>query len=226
MWMEFTPKDWLMIRVGLIFCEGDPDPEDAWVRSYLDAHQLAPRHQEKEERDGITCEVLYFGQCYLGQHLRHLQELYQKGLERSLIMEKLRELRRSPNDHLPDCLTGLDDGRFEACLPALAEALHPGANFSTDSDDYPTVTLDLTLVADETTRLMMTSKLTSTMLTRFSRIWLELFMNKVKWLIASRRTSKMQVFTWNRATRMFSKLCTTRTRLGRRKSSCLFSCVH
>jgi hypothetical protein len=27
MWMEFTPKDWLMVRVGLIFREGDPDGE-------------------------------------------------------------------------------------------------------------------------------------------------------------------------------------------------------
>jgi hypothetical protein len=161
MWMEFTPKDWLMMRVGLIFWEGDSDPEDPWVRSYLDAQQLVPRHQEKEERDGIACEVLYFGQCYLGQHLRHLQELYQKGLERSLIMEKLRELRRSPNDHPLDCLTELDDGRFEACLSALAEAVHPEATFGTDSDGYPTVTLDLSLVADKLMRLMMASKMTS-----------------------------------------------------------------
>jgi len=163
MWMEFTPKDWLMMRVGLIFREGDPDPEDAWVRAYIDEQHLVPRHQVQEERDGIPCEALYFGQCYLGQHLGALQELYQKGLERSLIMEKLRELRRSPRDHTLACLADLDDRPFEAWLPALAEALHPEVNFGTDSDGYLTVALDPTLVAGELTRLMtMSSKIPST----------------------------------------------------------------
>jgi len=162
MWMEFTPKDWLMMRVSLIFCEGKPDPEDPWVRSYLEAQQLVPRYQEKEERNGVACEVLYFGQCYLGQHLRALQELNQKGLERSLILEKLRILRCSPCNPPLDCLAGLDDRSFETCLPALAEALHPEVNFGTDSNGYPTITLDLTLVGDELTRLMVSSKMTST----------------------------------------------------------------
>jgi hypothetical protein len=45
MLMEFTPKDWFMMRIGLIFHEGNPDPEDLWLRSYLQAQQLVPRHQ-------------------------------------------------------------------------------------------------------------------------------------------------------------------------------------
>jgi hypothetical protein len=157
MWMEFTPKDWLMMRVGLIFCEGDPDPEDPWVRSYLDEQQLLPRHQGKEERNGIACEVLYFGQCYLGQHLHALQKLNYKGLERSLVLEKLRELRSSPSDRILSCLVSLDAGSFETCLPALAETLHPQANFGTDSEGYPTVALDPILIAGELTRLRKTS---------------------------------------------------------------------
>ena len=157
MWMEFTPKDWLMMRVGLIFCEGDPDPEDPWVRSYLNAQQLVPRHQGKEERNGIVCDVLYFGQCYLGQHLRALQKLHQTGLERSLILDKLRELRHSPSDHTLNCLTSLDERSLETCLPALAEALHPEVDFGTDSEGYLTVGLDPTLIAREFTRLKTTS---------------------------------------------------------------------
>jgi len=42
--MEFSPKDWFMGRVGLIFRDGDPDPEDPWVRGYLQEHQLEPRY--------------------------------------------------------------------------------------------------------------------------------------------------------------------------------------
>jgi len=157
MWMEFTPKDWLMMRVSLIFCEGDPDPEDAWVRSYLEAQQLVPRHQVKEERHGVACDVLYFGQCYLGHHLHTLQELNQKGLERSLIIQKLRDLRHSPCTHLPDGLSSLDDHAFEACLPTLAAGLHSEVNFGTDSEGCLTVGLDPTLIARELIRLKTTS---------------------------------------------------------------------
>jgi hypothetical protein len=157
MWMEFIPRDWLMMRVGLIFREGDPDPEDSWVRSYLDKQQLVPRHQVKEERNGIACEVLYFGQCYLGQHLHALQGLYQKGLERSLLLEKLRELRRSQGDNSMSWLIDLDDQAFETSLPFLAEALHERVSFGTDSEGYLTVTLDPTSVAGELIRLLATS---------------------------------------------------------------------
>jgi hypothetical protein len=87
MLMEFPPRDWSMMRIGLIFREGDPDPEDPWVRSYLRTPQLVPRRQVKEGRNGIPSEVLSFGQCYLGRHLQALQSLYHKGLERSLLVK-------------------------------------------------------------------------------------------------------------------------------------------
>jgi hypothetical protein len=153
MLMEFTPKDWFMMRVGLIFGEGDPDPEDPWVRSYLHEQQLVPRHQVKEERNGIPCEVLYFGQCYLGQHVQALQTLYQKGLQRSLLVEKLRELRRPQGGSSMHWPIELDDDAFEAILPALAEALYEQAGFGTDSEGYLTLTLDPVSVAGELTRL-------------------------------------------------------------------------
>jgi hypothetical protein len=157
MWMEFTPKDWLMMRVELIFREGAPDPEDPWVRSYLEAQQLVPRHQVKEERNGIPCEVLYFGQCYLGQHLYTLQGLYQKGIERSVLLEKLRDLSRCQTDNSMSWPVDLHSQAFEASLPALAEVLHEQVNFDTDSEGYLTVTLDSTVVASELTRLLATS---------------------------------------------------------------------
>jgi hypothetical protein len=152
MWMEFTPKDWLMMRIGLIFREGDPDPEDAWVRSYLQEHALEPRHQSKEERQGVACEALYFGQCYLGHHLQSLQELYQKGLERSLLHEKLREFNRLANEPPHDRPITFDATAFEALLPTLAEALHPQVRFGTDAEGYLTLDLDPSLVSQELSR--------------------------------------------------------------------------
>jgi hypothetical protein len=153
MLMEFTPRDWFMMRVGLIFREGDPDPEDPWVRSYLHEQQLVPRHQVKEDRNGIPCEVLYFGQCYLGRHIQALQALYQKGVERSLLVEKLRELRRPQGDSPMHWPIDLDEHAFETILPALAEALHEQVSFGTDSEGYLTVTLDTVSVTGVLTRL-------------------------------------------------------------------------
>lgn len=142
-----------MMRVGLIFREGDADPEDPWVRSYLDEQQLVPRQRAKEVRDGIPYEVLYFGQCYLGRHLHALQALYQKGLERSLLVERLRELRRCQSLSATNEADELDEQAFETSLPSLAEALHEQVAFGTDSEGYLTLTLEPTLVAGELTRL-------------------------------------------------------------------------
>jgi hypothetical protein len=152
MWMEFTPTDWFMMRIGLIFRAGDPDPEDAWVRSYLQEYALEPRHRMQEERQGVACEVLYFGQCYLGRHLQQLQQLYQKGLERSLLLEKLCELRHLPDEPPHSWPISLDEGAFEALLPTLAEALHEQVRFGTDSEGYLTLDLDRSLVWQELSR--------------------------------------------------------------------------
>ncbi|HXH10846.1 MAG TPA: hypothetical protein VNP04_13925 [Alphaproteobacteria bacterium] len=154
MWMEFTPKDWFMMRVELVFRDGDPDPEDAWIRAYLDEHQLEPRYRAKEERHGISCEVLYFGQCYLGHHLQTIQGLYQKGIERSFLLEKLRELRQNPNGTSPvQWPTTLDVAELERVFTVLAEALHEQVTFGTDAEGNLTVALDPDLVGREVSRL-------------------------------------------------------------------------
>lgn len=154
MFMELTPKDLFMMRVGLIFQEGDPDPEDPWVRSYMREQQLVPRHQVQEERHGAPCEVLYFGQCYLGQHLHILQNLYQRGIERSLLVEKLRKLRSSPGERSMEWPVELDDYTFETLLPTLAEALHEQATFGTDDEGYLTLTLDPALLVRTLTGIL------------------------------------------------------------------------
>jgi hypothetical protein len=157
MWMEFTPKDWFMVRVGLIFRDGDPDPEDPWVRGYLQEHQLEPRYRGKEERHGMPCDVLYFGQCYLGRHLQSLERLYQRGLERSLLVERLRELRRLGDEAQIGWPVGVDEHAFEPLLPSLAEALHEHVRFGTDREGFLILTLDPSLVARELARLTAAS---------------------------------------------------------------------
>ena len=40
-----------------------------WVEEYLKAHDLTPRREYTEERDGAEYLVYYFGQGYLEPHL-------------------------------------------------------------------------------------------------------------------------------------------------------------
>ncbi len=56
-------------RVLLLF-DGETDGgEREKVEEYLKAHDLTPRREYTEERDGTEYLVYYFGQCYLEPHL-------------------------------------------------------------------------------------------------------------------------------------------------------------
>jgi hypothetical protein len=79
MWIETEPGDLLMMRYLLCF-PATPDPEDQRVRAFLREHGLSPKRRWSDERAGIRCEVLQFGQCYLGRALDAVVALQQRGM--------------------------------------------------------------------------------------------------------------------------------------------------
>ncbi len=56
-------------RVLLLFDAKTPGGDRDKVAEYLKAHDLTPRREYTEERDGTEYLVYYFGQCYLEPHL-------------------------------------------------------------------------------------------------------------------------------------------------------------
>ncbi len=56
-------------RVLLLFDAKTPGGERDKLVEYLNAHDLTPRREYTEERDGTEYLVYYFGQCYLEPHL-------------------------------------------------------------------------------------------------------------------------------------------------------------
>ena len=56
-------------RVLLLFDAAAPGNEHEKVAEYLRAHNLTPRREYTEERDGTDYLVYYFGHCYLEPHL-------------------------------------------------------------------------------------------------------------------------------------------------------------
>ena len=59
-------------RVLLLFESDGPSQEDVQVDEYLHAHELEPKRQYSETRDGKAYLVYYFGYCYLEDHLEGL----------------------------------------------------------------------------------------------------------------------------------------------------------
>jgi len=62
-------------RVLLLFVSDGPSPKDEQVDDYLHAHELEPKRQYVETRDGKEYLVYYFGHCYLEDHLEQLSAM-------------------------------------------------------------------------------------------------------------------------------------------------------
>jgi hypothetical protein len=142
MWIEVEPADFFMFRVSLLFSRQEPDVEDPWVREYLKQYDLEPRRQLEIERDGHPIEVLQYGQCYLGNHAYKIRDLHKRGVEiaalRHTLPEMLADLRADP-------ASGQDlgtEGPDEPTIEALADRVHPEAQFAQDKDGRLIVGVD------------------------------------------------------------------------------------
>lgn len=70
--VTLTPEEQ---RVLLLFDPTSPTPQDPEVDAYLQAHNLEPKRQYRETRQGREYVVYYFGHCYLEDHLEQLAGL-------------------------------------------------------------------------------------------------------------------------------------------------------
>jgi hypothetical protein len=115
MWIEQEPGDMLMMRYMLCFEPGDPNPEDRQVRAYLRGHKLEPKRIWDGERSGVKCQVLQFGQCYLGAHLGVLHGMRYRGIVAEATGAWLRDI--APSEPL---LEGLDGAAMQDLAWTLA----------------------------------------------------------------------------------------------------------
>lgn len=134
MWIEIEPGEMLMLRIGLFFAKDHPDPEDKWIRDYLEANQLEPRRRIELERDGEPIEVLQFGQCYIDPHAQRIREIRIRGYERAALLHVVPQFLAEGGIELP---AGSDD-----LIAEIAERVHPEAGFAGAGDDRLEVYLD------------------------------------------------------------------------------------
>jgi len=129
--VETEPNGLTMVRFKFYFNQQRADPEDAWVLDYLREHGLEARRELAEEHEGIPYKVLHFGQCYLGRHVPPLREMYQRGIEYTVLAQ-----------HIGSCLPQAEDADVRAFAESssdteiadvaatLAARLHEQAQFA------------------------------------------------------------------------------------------------
>jgi hypothetical protein len=133
--IQAEPADLLMVRYKLYFNQHSPDPEDAWVLTYLQEHGLEPRRQLAETHEDVPYTVLHFGQCYLGRHLEAISTLYRRGIEHTALAE-----------HIQQVLSEADATAPQAVAADLAAQLHAQARFEVTAEGNLQVSIDTAAV--------------------------------------------------------------------------------
>jgi len=129
MLIEIYPKPDGMQHINLMFCEAEPDPEDGWARSHIDAFPTPPKRIFEEERAGRTYTTLQYGQCVIGHSMFYIEK--HKGVVDKLLGVCAGELER----------TDLDQLTRNAVISRLALELDKHARFSVDEQGNLTIAL-------------------------------------------------------------------------------------
>lgn len=129
--VETEPNGLTMVRFKLFFNQQRADPEDAWVQDYLSEHGLQPRRELAEEHEGIPYKVWHFGQCYLGRHVPPLRELYQRGIEYTVLAQHIAGwLPQAEDPAVRAFAEAASDADLTEASRTLAAALHEKAQFA------------------------------------------------------------------------------------------------
>ncbi len=140
MFIRVEPKDFLMFSVFFTFNKERPDLEDDQVKAYLTDHGLAPKWERDEELEGTAWRVMYFGGCYIQNHMNDIGAIHRRGVERSLLLQAIdRALRRRPSAAVQRALDSLPPETIEAVTSSLAELFHVESSFDEDKQGYVVV---------------------------------------------------------------------------------------
>ncbi len=83
--IKIEPKAFFMYAVFLAFSKEHPHPEDEAIKAYLDAHELIPKVQGTDTFEDQAWDIMYFGGCYLGNHLEVIRDMQRQAVEHQLL---------------------------------------------------------------------------------------------------------------------------------------------
>ena len=145
--IRVEPKDIFMYSVFLAFCTESSETEDEAVKAYLATHELIPKRQGKDTVDGQQFDVMYFGGCYLGKHLRVVEDMQRKAVEQEVLSAEIeRTLREAEDPATRRAAHDTPEPRWKDLIATLAEEFNQGSAFSADEEGRLKVTLEPALV--------------------------------------------------------------------------------
>ena len=141
--IKIEPKEFFMYAVFLAFSTEHPDPEDEAIKAYLDAHELIPKAQGTDRIADQECDVLYFGGCYLGNHLDVIRDMQRQAVEHELLtvaIERILQATTAPEtrrvaDQLPA-------PQMQGLIATLVQEFHQDTSFGANEEGYLQVTLE------------------------------------------------------------------------------------
>jgi hypothetical protein len=141
--IKIEPKAFFMYAVFLAFSTEQPDLEDDAIKAYLDAHELIPKVQGTDQIDGQACEVLYFGGCYLGNHLQVLEDMQRQAVEQDLLMVAIAHVLQEPAAPVTRRMVEkTPEPGLQVLIAHLVQEFHQDSSFAADEEGYLQVSLE------------------------------------------------------------------------------------
>ncbi|MBT98894.1 MAG: hypothetical protein CL902_09745 [Dehalococcoidia bacterium] len=135
--IKVEPADFFMYTVVMISNLETPDPEDKEIHDYLETQELEPRYQSEGDFEGRRSESLQFGGCYLGGHLREINQIQERYVEAELVEHEIkRHLGESDNP------VELPDDKRDAAVAELMKSFNNDDAFKEMDDGKFSVNLD------------------------------------------------------------------------------------
>ena len=146
--IKIESKAFFMYAVFLAFSKEHPHPEDEAIKAYLDAHELIPKAQGTDTFEDQDFDVMYFGGCYLGNHLEVIRDMQRQAVEHQLLtvdIERILQATTAPETRRVAEKTPAP--QMQALIAHLVQEFHQDASFGANEAGYLQVTLEPAVIA-------------------------------------------------------------------------------
>ena len=145
--IKVEPKDFFMYSILLAFNNEVPDMEDEAAKKYLEDYELIPKAEGKDTVDGVEHDVMYFGGCYLGRHLRNLETMQRQAVEREMLGAKIMStIKESTDPETRQFADAAPQPQFQEIMHDVVEAFHDESSFDADEEGMLIVSLELAVI--------------------------------------------------------------------------------
>jgi len=86
--ISVEPKEFFLYTVFLAFNRQHPNGQYEHVRAYLAEHELEPNGRGIETVEGQEYDVMHYGGCYLGRHLKVIGDMQRREVEQELVPKR------------------------------------------------------------------------------------------------------------------------------------------